>query len=86
MSTHVLPHFLHKLYPVRLTNGFLESEGIIYLIYVRSQGISEVGEILWIELGPLFMVDHLGYKTICFWNNGLCGRYGHICEEVIETK
>ena len=47
MCTYLLNHLLHKVQPVSLTVDLLEGEGIITCIYVGSQGVSEVGEIVW---------------------------------------
>ena len=34
ISTHFLPHGIHKVQTVRLACGLLEGEGVIYLFYV----------------------------------------------------
>ena len=46
MITYLLPHFIYKVQTVRLTGGFLESEGVIYLFYILYQGVSKVEEII----------------------------------------
>ena len=86
ICTYILPHWFQKVQLVRLNHGFLEVKGIIYCIYVRNKGVSEFGEIFWIVLVSLFIVEHIVYKTLCFWKNGLGDRHGHICEEGNDTK
>ena len=86
MSTYFLPHFLHKFQPVRLTGGLCEGEVIIYCLYVGGQGVENFAGIIWRELRSLFMVDQIGFKTHCFFKNGLGGRHGHRCKEVNEAK
>ena len=86
MCTYFLPRWLNKIQSVRLTDGFFEDEGIIPCLYVVIHGVHEVGYIVWVLLGSIFMVDHLICKLFCFCNNGLSDRYGHKCEEVNESK
>ena len=45
MKTYFLSHCLHKLYPVRLTGGLFEGEGIISYLYVGGQGFVKLGRL-----------------------------------------
>ena len=72
MSTYFFYHCLHKVQPVRLTDGLFESEGIRSCLYVGGQGVSEVGDIFWIGPGSLFMVEQTGCKTCYLWKNRIC--------------
>ena len=54
-----------------MTGGFIECEVIITCLYDGSQGVSEVGKIVWRGLGSFFMVEQLVCKTLCFWKSGL---------------
>ena len=71
MSNYLISHCLHKVQPGRLTGDLFEVEGFISCLCAGGQGFREVGEILWIELISIFMVDCLGCKSCCFWENVL---------------
>ena len=86
MCIYLLNHCLHKVQPLRLTGGFLEGEGIITCLYFGRKSVSEVGNIVWRGLVYFVMVDKLGRKTLCLWNNGLVVRNGHRYKEVNEAK
>ena len=79
MSTYFLTHCPHKVHPFRLAGVLFEGGVIINCLYVGGWGVSEVGEIVWIVPGSLFMVEQLGCKTLCFWKNGLGDRHGYRC-------
>ena len=86
MCTYLLPHCFHKFQPVRLNDGFVEGKGIIPCLYVGSQGVIEVGEILLKEIGSFFIVEKLGWKTRYLWKNGFGYRHGYRCEESNDAK
>ena len=86
VGTSLLSRILHKVQPVVLSNGFLEGEGIIPCLYFGIQGVSEVGKIVWRGIGSFFIVDQLGCKTFCLWNNGVGYKHVHRCKEFNETK
>ena len=60
MFNNILYYKLHKVQPFRLNGAFLEGEGAVTCLYVGGQGVIKVGNILWIGLGYLSMVDQLG--------------------------
>ena len=74
LCTYFLPHRLHKVQPIRLTDVLLGSVGIVYYLYVGRQGVSEVGDIVWKGLGFFFIFEQIGCKNSCLWNNVLVGR------------
>ena len=86
LGNYFLPRCFQKFQPARLTGGFLEGEGVIYFFYVWDQGVSKVGDIVWRGLGSFFMMYQIGWKTCCFWKNGVCGRHGHRCKKGNEAK
>ena len=43
MCTYFLPHFLHKVHPIRLTGGLFECEGIITFLCVVIQRSLKLG-------------------------------------------
>ena len=75
MGTDIFSHCLHRFQPARLTGGFLESEGFVVYFYAGGDRVRKVGYIVWRKKS--FVVDHLGFKTLCFCQyliGGICGQ------------